>query len=84
MEGKRLKEKLNGLPQIDATFQFNSSKEYANELMDDLLRYFTLNQIEAHTGICRRNLSYFRHKGISTFPMQLTLEILAGRVELDG
>lgn len=73
-----LKEILKGLPQIDGQFEYNESKEYANELLDTLLRYFTLNQISAHTGISRRLLSYMRHRGVSTYPMQVVLEILAG------
>jgi hypothetical protein len=73
-----LKEKLNELPQIDAQFEHDSTPEYANQLMDDLLKYFTLNEISAHTGISRRNLSYMRHRGINTYPMQVILEIMAG------
>lgn len=74
-----LKEKLSGLPQIDAQFEYNNKTEFANELLDELLRYFTLNQIAAHCGISRRNLSYMRHEGIKNYPMQLTLEILSQR-----
>lgn len=76
------KEKLNGLPQIDAQFEHNNTPEYANELLDELLRYFTLNQIASHCGISRRNLSYMRHDGIKNFPMQVTMEVLAGRKKL--
>lgn len=78
-----MKEKLNGLPQIDAQFEHNSTPEYANELLDELLRFFTLNQIASHCGISRRNLSYMRHEGIKNFPMQVTLEIMAGHKMLD-
>ena len=73
-----MKEILKGLPQIDAQFEYDDTTEYANKLLDELLRYFTLNQISSHTGISRRLLSYMRHRGISTYPMQLSLEILSG------
>jgi hypothetical protein len=78
-----LKEKLSGLPQIDAQFEYKGTPEYANELLDHLLRFFTLNQIASHCGISRRNLSYMRHDGIKNYPMQLTLEVLAGYKVLD-
>ena len=73
-----MKEKLNGLPQIDAQVEYNGTPEFANELLDELLRYFTLNQIAAHSGISRRNLSYMRHEGIKNYPMQFTLQVLSG------
>lgn len=78
-----MKEKLNTLPQIDAQFEHDNTPAFANDLLDDLLRYFTLNQIASHAGISRRNLSYMRHDGIKNYPMQVTLEILAGRKVLD-
>ena len=76
-----MKEMLKELPKIDAQTDHNDTLEFANDLLDDLLRFYTLDQISAHSGISRRNLSYFRHRGITTFAMQLTLEVLAGRRE---
>ena len=70
---------MKRLPQIDAQFERDDSAEYANELLDELLKYLTLDQISAHTGICRRSLSYMRHRGVLSFPDQVTLEILANK-----
>ena len=72
-----MKEVRNTLPQIDAIADFNPSPEYANYLLDRCLKYYTLDQISAHTRICRRSLSYMRHRGVGTYPMQLTLEVFA-------
>jgi hypothetical protein len=60
------------------------SPEYANGLLNDLLKYYTLTQIEAQTGVSRRALSYMRHGGITRYPLQLAMEILAGRRVLKG
>lgn len=81
-----MKANLPELPQIDAQFQHNSKPDYASELLDDLLNGLTLDQIAAHSGICRRSLSYMRHRGIRSFPDQLALEVLAGwtRLSEDG
>jgi hypothetical protein len=76
---KQLKVQPKELPQIDALRDHDRSTKYANSLLDDLLKNYTLIQIAAHTGICKRNISYMRHRGINTFPMQLALEALAGR-----
>ena len=78
-----MKELPNELPQIDAQFEYDGTPEYANELLDEMLRHYTLNQIAAHCGISRRNLSYMRHGGIKNYPVQITLEIMAGRKRLD-
>jgi hypothetical protein len=72
------------LPQIDAQFQHRKDTIFSNELLDELLRFYTLNQISLHTGICRRSLSYMRHKGILNYPDQLAMEIMAGTKRLDG
>jgi len=69
---------MNELPQIDAQFEHNVTPEYANQLLDELLTKLTLDQISLHSGICRRSLSYLRHRGIQNYPWQLTLEVLAG------
>jgi len=79
-----LKEPLKELPPIDAQAHFNPSPEYANEVLDKLLRFYTLSQISAHTDISRRNLSYFRHRGISTYPMQIALELLIPQPETES
>ena len=73
-----LKERLNKLPQVDREKEYDGSLEYANSILDHLLRFYTLSQISAHVGISRRNLSYMRHEGIKNYPMQVVLEILAG------
>ena len=78
----KLKESMRTLPQIDAQFEQNKTAEYANELLDKLLRRLTLDQISLHSGICRRSLSYMRHKGIHNYPWQLTLEVLSGERKL--
>ena len=72
-----MKENMKKLPQIDAQFEHNQTTKYANELLDRLLSELTLNQIALHSGICRRSLSYMRHRGILNFPHQLALEVLA-------
>jgi hypothetical protein len=79
-----LKESPQELPQIDAQFQQDKTVDYANEVLDKLLRYYSLNQISLHTGICRRSLSYMRHSGIRSFPYQLAMEILSGMRRLDS
>lgn len=81
--GRNLKEKLRDLPQIDATIDFPPAGsaeniDYANRLLNNCLRFYTLDQIAAHTGICRRLLSYMRHRGLNSYANQLALEILAG------
>jgi len=68
---------MRQLPQIDAQIEFNSDPAYAAEILDNLLRFYTLDQISAHSGISRRSISYLRHKGFHTMPDQITLEILA-------
>jgi hypothetical protein len=73
------KERLSELPQIDKLRDHDRSPGFAITLLDEIMRYYTLNQIEAHTGISRRNLSYMKHNGINTYPMQLALELMAGR-----
>ena len=70
---------MKTLPQIDAQFEHDASLDYANKLLDELLSGLTLDQIALHSGICRRSLSYMRHRGILSFPHQLALEILAGK-----
>ena len=70
------------LPQIDAQFEHDPSPKKANELLDKLLTYYTLDQIALHSGICRRSLSYMRHRGMLVYPHQLTLEVLAGEKQL--
>lgn len=78
------KENQSGLPQIDAQYEFNDSPEYANKILDKLLDDgFTLTQVSAHTGICRRSLSYMRQRGIRSFPYQIALEIMAGERTLN-
>lgn len=52
--------------------------DYANRLLNNCLRFYTLDQIAAHTGICRRLLSYMRHRGVNNYANQIALEILAG------
>lgn len=75
----QLKAKLSSLPQIDATFEFDSSPEYARELIDGLLKYYTFSQIAAHTGMSRRSIIDYRLVGFPRYPAQLALEILADR-----
>jgi hypothetical protein len=77
-----LKERPKGLPQIDAQFEFDPSSEYADEVIGELLRYYTLDQISNHAGVCRRSVSYMRHRGFPTYPVQLSMEILCFRREL--
>lgn len=72
------------LPQIDAQFEWNPTPEYANELLDKLLEYFTLQQVSSHTGICKRSLSYMRQRGVRSFPFQIALEIMAGERTLNA
>lgn len=72
------KEPLNACPQIDKIRDFDQSTEYATWLLAQCMKHYTLEQVAAHTGIARRLLSYFRHRGISTYPMQIALEIMAG------
>ncbi len=74
-----MKERLKELPQLNAVENYNPSVEYANELLNELLRFYTLDQIESHTHVSRRALSYMRHRGIGAYPMQLAMEILAGK-----
>ena len=81
-----LKAKQPELPQIDAQFEHRVEPDYANQILDDLLDWYTLDQISAHSGICRRSLSYMRHRGIRSYPDQLALEVLSGYkslVEMD-
>lgn len=73
-----LKEVLSDKPPIDRYRDFDESPEYANMVIDQCARFFTLAQIEAHTGISRRLVSYMRHRGFNNFSNQLTLEILGG------
>ena len=77
------KAKPKELPQIDAQFEFNDTPEYANKLLDRLLTVFTLRQVSAHTGICRRSLSYMRQNGIRSYPYQIALEIMSGEKTLN-
>jgi len=90
-----LKELPKQLPQIDAVMEHvkcpvhaeisrgcahcKGALKFANKLLDELLQSYTLRQIASLTGICKRNISYMRHRGINTYPMQLALELLAGR-----
>jgi hypothetical protein len=79
------KENPNALPQIDAQYEFDDTPEYANQILDKLLEDgFTLTQVAAHTGICRRSLSYMRQRGIRSFPYQIALEIMAGERTLNA
>lgn len=73
-----LKEIMKQLPQIDAQFEHKPEPEYANRVLDELLRYYTLDQIALHSGICRRSISYMRHRGFS-FPDQIVLEVLSNK-----
>lgn len=73
-----MKEAMKSLPPIDAQFEHRPDPEYASELLDRLLRYYTLDQISLHTGISRRSVSYLRHKGFHTMSDQLIMEVLAG------
>jgi hypothetical protein len=79
-----LKEIMLKLPQIDAQFDHNSDPLYASEILDIMLKYYTLDQISLHSGICRRSVSYMRHRGFRSYPDQLVMEILAGKRSLDG
>jgi hypothetical protein len=72
------KEKLNGLPPIDAQFEFRPEPEYAKEVLDYLLRFYTLDQIMSHSGLARRSLIDYKHTGFPRYSVQLTLEVLAG------
>lgn len=79
------KEQQSALPQIDALYEFDDSPEYANKILDKLLDGgYTLTQVAAHTGICRRSLSYMRQRGIRSFPYQIALEIMAGERTLNA
>lgn len=78
-----MKEPRRELPQIDAQFEFNGDPEYANELLDKLLRYYTLDEISLSTGVSRRFVSYLRQRGFDRFPTQLAFEVLAGVKRLD-
>jgi hypothetical protein len=78
-----LKEPRKELPLIDAVFEFyephtDEAVDYAAKILDTCLRFYTLDQISALTGISRRLVSYFRHRGFNTYSNQLTMEILAG------
>ena len=75
---RQLKEVLNESPPIDKLRDFDPSPEWANVVIDQCARFYTLAQIEAHTGISRRLASYMRHRGFNSFANQLTLEILGG------
>lgn len=75
---KRLKEPLPELPQIDATLEYNPSPEYAAAVVDEALRYWTLDQIAAHTGVARRSVVNYKADGFPRYPVQLTMEIFAG------
>lgn len=74
-----MKERLKGLPQIDAVMESDQSPEYAAGLVDELLRFYTFKQIAAHTGISKRGLIHMRLHGCKRFGSQLALEILARR-----
>lgn len=75
---RQLKEVLKDSPPIDKLRDFDPSPEWANVVIDQCARFYTLAQIEAHTGISRRLVSYMRHRGFNNFSNQITLEILAG------
>ncbi len=77
-----MKERQKKLPQIDAACDHDRSLEFAIHLLDDLLRKHTLDEISSHTGISRRQLSYMRKDGITTYYFQLVMEVLADRVVL--
>lgn len=72
-----MKEPLNALPTINGALYHDTSPEYATEVIDKLLRYFTLSEIADFSGISRRNISYMKRLGFRNYPMQVTLEILA-------
>lgn len=60
--------------------EFNGTPEYAKKIIGELYdQGFTLEEIGAHVGMCKRTLSNFRQFGFTKFHMQLALEILAGR-----
>ena len=77
--GMTLKERLKESPQIDAVLNYNPTLEYANWILDQLLRFYTLTEIADQTHISRRVLSYMRHRGIGSYPVQLAMEILLGK-----
>lgn len=79
-----MKEPLKILPQIDAQFEFNPDPAYANAILDDLLRYYTLDEIGLTVGVSRRFVSYLRQKGFDKFPTQLAFELLSGVRRLEN
>ena len=77
------KERSNEFPPIDRTFEFDQSPEFACGVIRRALRHMTLEQIAAHAGISKRNLYYFQNHGFTKFPQQITLQILAGDIQIE-
>lgn len=75
----KLKALQSEYPQIDAVMEYDDSPEFAADLIEECAKRFTKQQIAAHVGISRRYLSYMKQRGIKSFPIQLALEIMAGR-----
>jgi len=65
---------------INAYTQQNKTPEYAAELMAELAEQgFTKEDIAKRTGVHKRSIYAACEVGIKKFPLQCTLEGLAGR-----